>query len=197
MTFPLRLQVRVVVPSITTDSVISFGLRPTGDSVVPLREVPVSVLDVDWGDLELAFRDATGTPNYLDVQSGEVVSVVPGFGDAGELRELIQRQPERFAAIAPIDAGHARHVMGEFLGRLPADQRRRFAAAGLRGSPLPPGGLTKCLALLREDEALLQSYYRFEQASFWRHVEAFLASAGVTPASRAPGVELFEDAGSA
>ena len=53
-------------------------------------------LDVDWADLELAFRDATGTENYLDLLSGEVLSVVPGFSDEEESRDQIRKEPRRF-----------------------------------------------------------------------------------------------------
>jgi len=156
----------------------------------------VATLDVDWGDLELAFRDATGTKNFLDGLTGEVVSVVPGFSDAEELMEMIARQLDRFARITPLSATHAREVMGKFLERLEPQRKQSFAAAGLKPGKLGPGGLTKCLALLRDDEALLARYYRFEQTSFWRHVESFLAGAGISPSTRTPGVELFEGSAS-
>jgi hypothetical protein len=152
----------------------------------------VSTLDVDWGDLELAFRDATGTRNFLDKGTGDVISIVPGFSDVEELETAIAREPHRFLAIPPLDASHARSVMGDFLSTLEPPLLERFAAAGLKEGRLGPGGLTKCLALLREDEPLLSRYYRFEQTSFWATVESFLSSAGVTPSTRTPGVELFE-----
>ena len=161
-------------------------------TVNPSSGGSVSTLDVDWGDLELAFRDATGTRNFLDKGTGDVVSIVPGFMDTEDLETAIAREPQRFLAISPLDASHARGVMGEFLGTLEPPVASRFAAAGLKVGGLGPGGLTKCLALLREDEALLTRYYRFEQNSFWNTVEGFLCSAGVKPSTRTPGVELFE-----
>lgn len=145
-------------------------------------------LDVDWLDLELAFRDATGTESYLDSDSGEVISVVPGFSDEADLREEIERDPERYVRLMPIDTGFARDVMRRFVERLPEGPLRRRLFAAERKT----GAYTRCLAILREDEPVLASYHRFEQASFWDHVERYLEERGIAPERRAPSVDLFE-----
>lgn len=145
-------------------------------------------LDVDWLDLELAFRDATGTESYLDLDSGEVVSVVPGFSDEAELKDIIARDPERYVLLEPIDTRFARDVMRRFTERMPEGTLRRRLFAAERKT----GAYTRSLAILREDEAVLASYHRFEQAAFWDHVERYLSERGVAPETPAPGVELFE-----
>ena len=151
----------------------------------------MGTLDVDWSDLELGFRDATGTENWLDLETGEVVSVLEGFEDTDDLRRIIAREPSRFARIQPIDAAHARRVMASFIKTLPPKPRRRLEAAARGGA----GSLTRCVALLRQEPALLGKYYRFEQSEFWRHLEAFLALHDVEPTTAPPGVELFEGFG--
>jgi len=152
-------------------------------------EAPVQVLDVDWADLELAFRDATGAENYLDRDSGEIMTVIAGFSDEEELKESLSKHPERFLRIPSIDAAHGRAVMANFIGTLPPSSMKVKLTKTSTGA----GALTRALTLLREDDALLQRYYRFEQASFWRHVESFLAASSISPASPAPAPELFED----
>lgn len=145
-------------------------------------------VDVDWADVELAFRDATGTESFLDRQTGEVLSVVPGFSDEEEVRELIRKEPRRYVRLEPVDTAFAREVMRAFIASLPSGDLKRKLEAGFRKT----GALTRCMELLSEDKAALSSFHRFEQARFWEHVEGTLRDAGVEPQSPAPSVELFE-----
>ncbi len=148
-------------------------------------------LDVDWNDLELAFRDATGTESYVDTQTGDVVTVVPGFDDEADLRRHLENEPARFLRVPPIDAGHARAVMRAFISTLPASKAKTRLTAASHGA----GALTRCVALLRAEEELLIHYYRYEQSAFWQHIEAFLEDAGIKPLNEAPDVDLFEGVG--
>jgi hypothetical protein len=156
------------------------------------RPKEVRVTAVDWLELELAFRDSTGTESYLDTRSGEVVAVVPGFSDEADLRQRIAEDPDRFAQIEPVDTSYSRAVMrsfihdvatGELKARLEEAESAQF------------GGLKRCLDVLGEESGALNKYHRFEQSRLWSHIEAFLDAQGVTADSRPPSVELFEGAG--
>lgn len=145
-------------------------------------------VDVDWADVELAFRDATGTESFLDRQSGEVLSVVPGFFDEEEVRDLIARDPRRYLQLEPVDTAFAREVMRAFIAQLPSGALKLRLESSLKKT----GGLTRCMELLDEDRGALSSFHRFEQLRFWEHVERTLNEAGVEPQSAPPSVELFE-----
>lgn len=145
-------------------------------------------LDVDWLDLELAFRDTTGTESYLDLDTGEVVSIVPGFPDEADLRRSVAEAPGRYVALQPLDTGFSRAVMRRFVERLPEGKLKRQ----LRMAERKSGALTRSLAILRGDEAALASWHRFEQSAFWDHVDRYLRERGVVPETSPPGVELFE-----
>lgn len=145
-------------------------------------------VDVDWADVELAFRDATGTESFLDRQTGEVLSVVPGFSDEEEVRDLLRKEPRRYVRLEPVDTAFAREVMRAFIAQLPGGERKR----ALETSFKKVGGLTRCMELLDEDKATLSSFHRYEQIRFWDHVESSLREAGVEPQSAPPSVELFE-----
>lgn len=153
-----------------------------------LLEFRLPVLDVDWADLELAFRDATGTENYLDLKTGEVVSVVPGFSDERELREEIGREAFRYHLLLPVELAFTREVMEAFIGSLSSSLIQRK----LKNAFSRSGGLTRCMELLRDDKPMLAQWHRFEQSRFWRHVLAELRAAKVEPYSPPPAVELFE-----
>lgn len=144
--------------------------------------------DIDWLDIELAFRDTTRTESFLDRESGEVLSVVPGFSDESELRAAIGRAPGRYVALVPVTTAYARGVMQRFLERLPAGATRRRLLALQHKT----GAYTRSLGLLEQHPALLEDFHRFEQMAFWEHVERELSAAGIHATSRPPSVELFE-----
>lgn len=145
-------------------------------------------VDVDWLDVELAFRDTTATESFLDQRSGEVVSIVPGFPDEIELRALITRESAYFLRLTAVDTAFARDVMRRFVRRMPEGTLQRRLVALQQKT----GAYTRSLALVKQDAGLYASFHRFEQTLFWDHVENYLAEAGVAPLSRPPGVELFE-----
>lgn len=148
----------------------------------------MTATDIDWLDIELAFRDTTRTESYLDRETGEVLSVVPGFSDEAQLRAAIRRSPARYFRLVPVTTEYARDVMHRFVGRLPASATQRRLLALQRKT----GAYTRCLALLQQHPALLEDFHRFEQSAFWDHVERDLTNAGIVAGSRPPGIELFE-----
>ncbi len=144
------------------------------------------MIEIDWADVEIAFRDA-GTESYLDRENGEVVSIVDGFDDERDLRERLARFPGRFVRIVPVDKAFTTAVIDRFVARQPPPVARplRQAADG-------PGGLSRVMSLLRQDKPLWQAFARFEQAELLRHIEAFLAHHELSSVQEAPGLELFE-----
>ncbi|HEY1099410.1 MAG TPA: hypothetical protein VGF99_10795, partial [Myxococcota bacterium] len=73
-------------------------------------------IDIDWADLEIAFRDA-GSESWLDTTAGEVVSIVDGFDDEAEIRERLTRFPGRFVRIPPVDKQWSTDVLARFIAR--------------------------------------------------------------------------------
>jgi hypothetical protein len=60
------------------------------------------VVPVNWTDLETAFeRNAPDTESFLDIRSGEVVTVSQGAIDYGEQRAKVQSGGEAFVRIEP------------------------------------------------------------------------------------------------
>lgn len=144
-------------------------------------------LDVDWADLELAFRDATGTENYLDTRSGEVVSILSGFDDERDLREQLVRFPGRFLRIHPLDAGFTKRVLEAFATGLPKGDLRARLDEVRHGA----GGVARSMQVLHEEGRTWAQWSRFEQGELWQEVARFLVDHGIA-APRAPTVDLFE-----
>jgi len=147
-------------------------------------------LDLDWMDLELAFRDTTDTESYIDRNNEELVSVLPGFPDEIELRDMIQIAGDQYVRIAPVNTNFSKTVLLQFIKQLSGHailKKLELAEAGV-------GSYAKSIQILRQDKEVLQLYYRFEQDSLWSHILEALASAGIEPATSPPEPELFEEA---
>jgi hypothetical protein len=143
-------------------------------------------LDIDWADLEIAFRDA-GTESYLDLDSGEVLSIVDGFDDERDLRERLARFPGRFARIVPVDRAFTSAVVDRFVQSQRGAMKKKLAEA-FDG----PGGLSRVMAVLRDDKSTMASFARLEQAELLKTIELWLKAWNVSSAETAPALELFE-----
>lgn len=143
-------------------------------------------LDIDWADLEIAFRDA-GTESYLDLEGGEVLSIVDGFDDERDLRERLARFPGRFARIVPVDRAFTSAVVARFVASQKGALKKKLGEA-FDG----PGGLSRVMAVLRDDKSAMASFARVEQAELLKTIETWLKAQNVSSSEHAPGLELFE-----
>jgi hypothetical protein len=144
-------------------------------------------LDLDWADLELAFRDATGTESHLDSDTGEVLTLVRGFDDERDIRDKLKRFPKRFLRITPVDKSFTRNVLDVYVRRQSGELRHKLdqAVAG-------PGGIARAMVLLQSDKPALAAFSRIEQSELVRVVEEFLAAHGLRSGVAPPAPDLFE-----
>ncbi len=146
------------------------------------------VLPVDWVDLEIAFRDATGAASYLDLENGDVVMILKGFDDEQALQEKLKRYPQRYVNVPTLQSDFTRAALSGFIARMPPSATQKKLAALKDG----PGALAESMAILKGDKAAHASFSRFEQGELWRCVEAWLVAENITAQTPAPAVELFE-----
>ncbi len=144
-------------------------------------------LDIDWADLEIAFRDG-GSESFLDLTTGEVVTIVEGFEDERDIRDRLARQPQRYARIPPVDKAWSMALIAQF-----ASKQRGSLRQQLQEAQDGVGALSRCTTVLRDDKAASSSWARFEQAALLKHIEAFLAEHDVSCREAAPHLELFEN----
>ena len=146
-------------------------------------------IKVDWHELELAFREISDTKNYIDIFTGAILSIVPGFEDEEEIHQLISQNPHRIIEIQPLNADFGRLTMREFIQQNITQELRDELGLALAG----PAGLTNSMNIIRQDGERLSQYQRFEQELFWQHVHTFLEGCGIAPTNRAPQPELFHE----
>jgi hypothetical protein len=143
-------------------------------------------LDIDWADLEIAFRDA-GSESHLDTEGGDVLSIVDGFDDERDLRERLARFPGRFVRIPPVDKQWSTEVLNKFVARQRGALKEALVDA-LGGA----GALSRATSILKENKSAWASFSRFEQDELLKHIEAFLKAHHLESAEAAPALELFE-----
>lgn len=148
-------------------------------------------LQVDWADLEIAFRDGTGAESFLDKETGDVVVLMKGFDDEPELRQKISRSPGRFLKLPVLDARFTKDVLHAFIDHMQAGGRKSELAEAEQGA----GGLARTMQILRADKPLFASFSRFEQGELLKRVEEFLVDHDIKPSDEPPAVDLFEGLG--
>jgi hypothetical protein len=145
-------------------------------------------LDIDWADLELAFRDATGAESWLDQESGEVLTLVRGFDDERDVKDKLKRFPGRFIKLVPLDKSFTHDALFAFTAHQKGALAKKLHEALHDG----PGAIARAMAVLHDDKPALTSWARFEQAELVKRVEEFLAGHGLRAGSEPPAPDLFE-----
>ncbi len=143
-------------------------------------------LDIDWADLEIAFRDA-GSESHLDTESGDVLSIVDGFDDERDLRERLARFPGRFLRIPPVDKQWSTDVLQRFVARQRGPLKLALVDA-ISGA----GALSRATAILKDNKSGWATFSRFEQDELLKHIEGFLQEHQLSSAEAPPALELFE-----
>jgi hypothetical protein len=71
---------------------------------------------LNWTEFETAFeRNAPGIESYLDLVSGDILSIVEGQADAAERRVRVGRSPESFVRIEPASSREQYRWMERFV----------------------------------------------------------------------------------
>ncbi len=142
-------------------------------------------LQVDWDDLELAFRDHTGARNFLDLSTGEVVTWLDELDERAQLDEYLTYN-QRYCPIEPLTAEFSSNVVVEFLNRFTEPTHRTSLL-----DELSTTGLQTVLNTINAETDLHHSFHRFEQAMIWKRVRRFLARQGIDADGEPPHLDLF------
>ena len=91
-------------------------------------------ITVNWSDLEIAFeRNSPDQESFLDLENGDLLSIVDGEPDAAARRAKVSGSPERYlrvdpgvvARAVPLDGALRRLGRGPAAARAPAHRHRR------------------------------------------------------------------------
>jgi hypothetical protein len=146
--------------------------------------IALKTLDIDWADLEIAYRDSsTGIESYLDRETGEVLNVFdreqPEWG-------LVRRQPERFLRVPGYRSDEARAVLRGFVQQLHASATRATLERALQ----EPAALSRCSEILSQSAQLLDDFAHFEERAIYERLLLWLGALGIC-AEQPPPFAIF------
>ncbi len=135
--------------------------------------ITIKNLDIDWDDLEIAYRDsATGIESFLDLHDGEVVAI---FDPKEPMKGFVARHPERYVSIPFFRRADAIVVLRSFAQKMPLGSLRERLLDALPH----PGALRRCNDLLECSAKLKQQYEQFEERAIFERLLLWLTAIGV------------------
>ena len=140
------------------------------------------IVDLDWQDIETALRDQNGTETYIDVETGDLIRVAPGFSDEAQLRSTVEDDRDRYLRLPVIDTAFAHRVMLQFIDSI-ADNSVK---AELQRAFGKTGPYTRCIGVLQLYPPLLAAFRHKEKRALWRHFEAYLRAHSMAPSTPPP-----------
>ena len=82
-------------------------------------------ITINWSDLEIAFeRNSPDQESFLDLENGDLLSIVEGEPDAAARRAKVANNPERYLRVDPASSREQYRWMERFVGAV-ADQPLR------------------------------------------------------------------------
>jgi len=75
------------------------------------------LISVNWSDLEIAFeRNSPDQESFLDLENGDLLSIVDGEPDAAARRAKVSASPERYQRVDPASSREQYRWMERFVG---------------------------------------------------------------------------------
>ena len=133
---------------------------------------------IDTDELMMALEDNSGMAEwYLDRKTGEVQCVSDALlgEEDEELSARTEAEPERYVFIDPIPSSAGFETMADFVETVPDAAARRALERALAGRK--PFRAFKDALL--DYPAERENWFRFKDAAFRKHAEAWLADNGV------------------
>jgi hypothetical protein len=94
-------------------------------------------ITVNWSDLEIAFeRNSPDQESFLDLENGDLLSIVEGEPDAAARRSKVANNPSRYLRVDPASSREQYRWMERFVGSVsePALRERLLVAIDGKGA---------------------------------------------------------------
>jgi hypothetical protein len=94
-------------------------------------------INVNWSDLEIAFeRNSPDQESFLDLENGDLLSIIEGEPDAAARRARVATHPDRFLRVDPASSREQYRWMERFVGSVsePALRERLLIAIDGKGA---------------------------------------------------------------
>jgi hypothetical protein len=139
---------------------------------------------VDWEELTIAFEGSGfDQSNYLDLETGEVVSVMREIMDSDEIDEVEQKvnsEPERYKFTPSIDSSEVYDDMVKFIDTVEDTHLAELLRVAITGK----GAFRRFKDVLLSYPVERERWFEFQSDLMVRRVEEWLQEIGIEPASQ-------------
>ena len=159
------------------------------ETAVPESTVPAQViaplasedrlkqLRIDQQDFLVALEHGFGaeSKSFLDLQTGEVVTLFEDMDEDDEISDRIEADPDRYALIDPIDSHESFRIMEDFvLSLLESGQKQRLREALSRNKPF-----RRFKDAVNRNAALREQWFAFHDKALAAFARDWLETKGI------------------
>lgn len=163
----------------------------TARAIDPLApEIPLKQLKVNQQDFLVALEQGFGaeSTSYLDLQSGEVVTLFEDMGEDDEIRDRVEADPERYAFIERIDSHESFRIMENFARSLrESGTKDRLLAALSRNKPF-----RQFKDAVNQNAALREQWFAFHEKALIAFARDWLEAKGIAVEWAGPGARTTQ-----
>ena len=132
-------------------------------------------ITVNWSDLEIAFeRNSPDQESFLDLENGDLLSIVEGEPDAAARRARVASNPERYLRIDPASSREQYRWMERFVSSVSDQPLRERLLIAIDGK----GAFRRFKDVLGRWPGELERWYTFSAERQHGRARTWLADAG-------------------
>ncbi len=142
-----------------------------------------NLLAIHWDDLETAVeRNAPDTESFLDLQTGQVVSIVSGEPEAPSLKRKVASSIDNFIRIDPASSREQYRWMERFVSSVSDDPLRQRLIIAIDGK----GAFRRFKDVLIAYPAERERWFTYRADLLHWHIHNWLADHGIEATDEAP-----------
>jgi hypothetical protein len=145
------------------------------------------VLELDWDALEIAVeRNASDTESFLDLTTGQVVTIVSGDPEAPLRRQEVSENIRNFLRVEPASSREQYRWMEKFVGSVSDEQLRERLIISIDGK----GAFRRFKDVLLAYPAERERWFTYRADLLHWHISEWLAGHDIRPSNPPPWGEV-------
>jgi len=140
-------------------------------------------ITVNWSDLEIAFeRNSPDQESFLDLENGDLLSIVEGEPDAAARRARVASNPERYLRIDPASSREQYRWMERFVGSVADEALRERLIISIDGK----GAFRRFKDVLLAYPAERERWFSYRADLLHWHIHNWLEQHEIQPTNEPP-----------
>jgi hypothetical protein len=140
-------------------------------------------ITVNWSDLEIAFeRNSPDQESFLDLENGDLLSIVEGEPDAAARRARVSGNPERYLRVDPASSREQYRWMERFVGSVADEALRERLIISIDGK----GAFRRFKDVLLAYPAERERWFSYRADLLHWHIHNWLEQHEIQPTNEPP-----------